>query len=94
MYYGRFNPADDLSKMRSQILGHFGEKDASITIDSVKEFQAKLKTLSGSTSIVYTYPNAGNGFANEISATYDKDAAELAWKRTLEFLEKNVKNVK
>ncbi|MGK0291051.1 MAG: carboxymethylenebutenolidase, partial [bacterium] len=29
IYYGRFNPKDDLSKMRSTILGHFAEKDRS-----------------------------------------------------------------
>lgn len=90
MYYGRFNPSDDLKMMRSQILGHFGEKDTSITIDSVTEFQAKLKTLSGSTSMVYIYPNAGHGFANESGATYDKVAAETAWQRTIDFLAKNV----
>lgn len=94
MYYGRFNPADDLKMMRSQILGHFGEKDVSITIDSVHEFQAKLNTLSGSTSMLYIYPNALHGFANEDGTNYDKDASDLAWQRTLDFLERNVKSGK
>ncbi len=91
MYYGRFNPEDDLKMMRAQILGHFGEKDTSIAIDSVNEFQAKLKTLSGSTSTVYIYPNVGHGFANEDNVTYDKAAADAAWQRTIDFLSKNVK---
>lgn len=91
MYYGRFNTADDLSMMRSQILGHFGEKDTSIAVNTVKEFQAKLQTLSGSNA-VYIYPNAGHGFANEPDPTYDKAAADLAWQRTVDFLQKNLKN--
>lgn len=32
--------------MKSDILGHYGGKDMSISIDSVKEFQAKLQGLS------------------------------------------------
>ena len=35
IYYGRFNPKDDLSRMRATILGHFGEKDRGIKVDGV-----------------------------------------------------------
>ena len=85
IYYGRFNPADDLGQMRALILGNFGEEDRSISVDSVKEFQAKLKTLNGEHE-VYIYPNAGHAFANDESGAYDREAAELAWERTTEFL--------
>ena len=87
IYYGSFNPEDDLSKMRATILGHFAEKDRGIRLDNVKEFQVKLKTLSGDHE-VYIYPNSQHAFANPGRDIYDKDAAELAWKRTLEFLKK------
>lgn len=86
MYYGRFSPADDLSMMKAMILGHFGEEDTSIAVDDVREFQAKLATLSGEHQ-VFIYPNAGHAFANEDNEeAYDKEAADLAWKRTLDFL--------
>lgn len=85
MYYGRFMPEDDLSHMRADILGHFGEKDTGILVDDVREFQAKLATLAGDHA-VYIYPNAGHAFANDTGANYDPEAAELAWQRTLEFL--------
>ena len=91
IYYGRFNPEDDLSRMRATILGHFGEDDASIKVDDVKEFQATLKTLSGEHQI-FIYPNSGHGFANEDSPSYVKESAELAWERTLEFLDKELKS--
>ena len=87
IYYGRFNPKDDLSKMRATILGHFGAKDRGIKVDTVEEFQARLKTLSGVHEI-YIYENAGHGFANEGASRYNKEAADLAWKRTVTFLEK------
>jgi carboxymethylenebutenolidase len=89
IYYGRFNPKDDLNIMKASILGHFGEKDRSITVDTVHEFQARLKTLGGDHEI-YIYENAGHAFANENGSRYDKDAAELAWNRTKTFLRKHL----
>lgn len=91
MYYGRFMPEDDLSMMRADILGHFGEEDTSIPIDTVREFEAKLSTLEGDHAI-FIYPNAGHAFANEDREdAYNEEAAELAWQRTLEFLSREVK---
>ena len=89
IYYGTFNPADDLQKMKARILGHFAEKDRLITADNVKEFQAKLKTLSGDHKL-YIYPNTGHGFANPNNPTYSKESSELATQRTLDFLKKNL----
>jgi carboxymethylenebutenolidase len=85
MYYGRFSPDDDFSNMRALILGNFGEEDRSISVDSVREFQATLRTLNGNHE-VYIYPNAGHAFANRDSQNYNAEAAELAWERTLAFL--------
>lgn len=86
MYYGRFSAEDDLSMMRADILGHFGEEDTSIAIDDVEQFRAKLSTLDGDHA-VYIYPNAGHAFANEDNEeAYNEAAAQLAWTRTLDFL--------
>jgi len=87
IYYGFFNPKDDLSKMRATILGNFGAEDRAIKVDTVYEFQAKLKTLHGAHEI-YIYENAGHGFANEGGRAYNKEATDLAWKRTVAFLKK------
>lgn len=86
IYYGFFNPKDDLSIMRATIMGHFGENDRAIKVDNVREFQARLKTLKGSHE-VYIYPNAGHAFANEGGRNYNKKAADLAWTRTVNFLQ-------
>lgn len=91
MYYGSFNVQDDLSRMRADILGHFGEEDASINVDDVVQFDAKLKTLGGNHR-VFIYPNAGHAFANmDNEASYVPEAAALAWDRTLEFLEEELR---
>lgn len=89
MYYGRFSPDDDFSNMRALILGNFGKEDRSVSVDSVREFQATLRTLNGNHEI-YIYPNAGHAFANSDSQNYNAEAAELAWERTLTFLNKHL----
>lgn len=90
MYYGRFMPEDDLAMMRADILGHFGEEDTSIPVDTVREFEAKLETLEGDHA-VFIYPNAGHAFANDDREdAYNEEAANLAWERTLDFLAREV----
>ena len=91
IYYGRFNPDDDLSIMRSNIIGHFAENDRGISIDNVKEFQAKLKTHNGDHEI-YIYPNTMHGFASRPgeNSIYNKKASDKAWKRTIRFLNKTL----
>lgn len=89
IYYGRFNPQDDLSKMRTNIIGHFGKKDLAIKVSTVREFQAKLKTHGGSHEI-FIYPNAGHGFANPDNPAYRMKAAQKAQRRTLNFLARHL----
>jgi len=89
IYYGQFNPQDDLDQMRTKILGHFGEDDQSILISDVVQFRAKLETLSGEHQ-VFIYPNAGHAFANDDSAAHVPEAAGLAWDRTIEFLKESL----
>ncbi|MEM8678381.1 MAG: dienelactone hydrolase family protein [Planctomycetota bacterium] len=89
IYYGRFNPEDDLQIMRAKIIGHFAEEDRGIHVDNVKEFQATLKTLGGDHEI-YIYPNTQHGFASRPgeNPNYDEQSAQLAWERTQQFLTK------
>lgn len=90
MYYGQFSPEDDLSMMRADILGHFGEEDRLIAVDDVRQFQATLNTVEGEHA-VFIYPNAGHAFANEDNPeAYNPAAAELAWQRTMEFLSREL----
>jgi len=90
IYYGPFNPEDDLDRMRTTILGHFAEEDRVIHVSSAEILQATLELLSGDHE-VFIYPNASHGFANPLNErAYDADAAALAWERTLDFLERQL----
>lgn len=91
IYYGRFNPDDDLERMRTAILGHFAENDRVIKVSDVKTLQATLKTLSGDHEI-FIYPNTSHGFANPHNkGAYDEDASAAAWRRTIDFLDRHVR---
>jgi len=83
-YYGGMvlNMADEKPKCPTEL--HFGETDASIPIDKVREFQAKRPELP-----MFIYP-AGHGFFCDHRASYHKESAELAFKRTLELFAKNL----
>ncbi|MBI2409696.1 dienelactone hydrolase family protein [Candidatus Kaiserbacteria bacterium] len=88
MYYGQFDPEDDFENMRAHILGHFGEDDASIKVDTVREFRAALARASGEHE-VYIYPDAGHGFANERGGNnpaYKKEASDLLAKNERVFI--------
>ena len=39
----------------------------------------------------FMYPGVNHGFHNDTTPRYDKAAAELAWNRTIDFFEKNLK---
>jgi carboxymethylenebutenolidase len=39
----------------------------------------------------YTYPGTQHGFNNDTTPRYDKDAAALAWKRTIEFFNQHLR---
>jgi len=89
IYYGRFNPKDDLMKMKTKIMGHFGAKDRVLLIDNVKSWKALLNN-SGKKHKIYIYPNSGNAFFNENSKSYNRDDAELSWQRTVNFLKNSL----
>ena len=87
IYYGAFNSKDDFSKMRAVTLGNFGEKDQTIKVEKVKEFEPVLKSLNSKNEL-YIYPNAAHAFDTKNGANFNKEASELAWSRTLNFLKK------
>jgi carboxymethylenebutenolidase len=90
IYYGQFNPEDDLNMMRASIMGHFGAEDRSIKVDDVKTFQATLKTQGGDHEI-FIYENAGHAFANKDNTrAYREGSAKQAWDRTTRFLKKHL----
>ncbi len=81
-------PADDLKKLKGPVLGQFAEQDEWINPAMVQGFEANLKA-AGKRAEIYSY-SANHAFANPTGDNYDKEDAQTAWARTLEFLRKNL----
>jgi carboxymethylenebutenolidase len=80
-----------LKKINAPILGIFGGKDRGIPAEDVKKFEQALKQLGKKIEIVI-YPEAGHAFENPNNkAGYRADDAADAWRRTISFLEKTLK---
>ncbi len=62
------------------VMLHFGETDQSIPMEQVETVRAKHPALP-----LFTYP-AGHGFSCDARGSFDAPSAELASKRTVEFL--------
>jgi carboxymethylenebutenolidase len=91
MYYGQV-VADEaqLATLKMPVLGLFGAEDASIPVASVQVFRAALNRL-GKDADVRIYTGVGHAFANPSGGTYDAEAAEDAWQRTIAFLNRTMR---
>lgn len=87
IYYGNVRKtAAELASLKSPVLMHYGLDDQYINTAMVQGFEAEAKK-AGKSVTVHAY-KANHAFANPTGANYHKDDAQLAWKRTLEFLKK------
>ncbi|WP_224244788.1 dienelactone hydrolase family protein [Hyalangium gracile] len=75
----------DLTKLRASVLGHFARQDNWCSPDRVDALEKKLKGANVPTEL-HRY-EAQHAFFNDTRpAVYSKPDAELAWKRTVDFL--------
>lgn len=89
-FYGHFEHShQETERITCPILAFYGEKDANL-IDSLPFVKQRMKDAA----IDFTYkvyPGCGHAFFNDTNPlTYNKEAAEDAWKRTLVFLEEHL----
>jgi carboxymethylenebutenolidase len=78
-------PAD----VKIPLQGHFANRDGYITPKVVDDFEKALKA-AGKTFEFFRY-DADHAFVNEQRmAVHDRQAAELAWSRAIEFLKKHL----
>jgi len=87
-YYVMPHGKPDFSKIDAPVLGHFGTADDFVAVDDAKALESEIAEASGQPVEFEYYEGAGHAFFNDTNrlGTYDKDAAERSWQRTLEFL--------
>src|SRR5687767_14329812 len=89
-FYGGAPAAADVPKIKAAVLVHHGETDTRL-VQAWPEYEAALKA-AGVTYEGYIYPAAGHGFNNDATpARYNKAAADLAFKRTIDWFNKHVR---
>ena len=89
-YYGRQPSAEDVAKIKAPILAHYGALDKNINA-GIPAFEEALKKNNKKYTI-YVYDNANHSFNNDTSTDrYNKEASDMAWKRTVDFLKENLK---
>ena len=89
-YGGHPNVKPDLPKLQSPVLSISGDKDKSVTPEVVHKLEQQLKSLGKQVDVII-YPGADHAFFNDTRPTvYVPEAAEDAWRRTIDFFHKHL----
>jgi carboxymethylenebutenolidase len=80
--YGEFEPGATLPP----ILGHFAENDEFDSVEDVRGVERKLIEAKHVAEF-HVYPGTKHWFDEPSRPEYDKAASDLAWRRTLAFLD-------
>jgi carboxymethylenebutenolidase len=82
-FYGTQPTAEETAQIKAPLLLHYAGLDTRVT-GGWPDYEAALKA-NHKEYTAYIYPNVNHGFHNDTTPRYDKAAAELAWKRTIDF---------
>jgi len=88
-FYGRAPAVEDVPKIKAALLLNFAETDRGVN-GSWPAYEAALKA-NGVTYEAYVYPQTNHGFHNDTTPRYNEAAAKLAWQRTIDHFNKNLK---
>jgi carboxymethylenebutenolidase len=89
-YYGRQPADEDVPKIKASLLLHYAGLDERIN-KGISAYEASLKA-AGTDYKIYMYEGAKHAFNNDTNAArFNKEAAQLAWKRTISFLSEKLK---
>ena len=90
VYYAQVTADEErLGPVSAPVLGLFAGDDSSVRRESVEAFRSALQSLRKDFDI-QIYDGVRQGFANEDATNYDKSAADDAWQRTTEFLQRHL----
>ncbi|MEP3210748.1 MAG: dienelactone hydrolase family protein [Maribacter sp.] len=86
-FYGG-QPKEDIDKIKAPLLLHFGDLDKRVNA-GWPAYEAALKE-HGKAYEAHMYENANHGFHNDTTPRYDREAATLAWSRTVDFFKEKL----
>lgn len=88
-FYGTQPAAEDVPKIKAPLLLHYAGLDTRVN-EGWPAYEKALKE-NNKEYTAYIYPNVNHGFNNDTTPRYDKDAATLAWQRTIDFFHQKLK---
>ncbi|MGH8195098.1 MAG: dienelactone hydrolase family protein [Woeseiaceae bacterium] len=87
-FYGGQPAVEDVAKIHAPLLIHYAELDERVNA-GWPAYRDALEAADRDFT-VYFYEGTNHGFHNDTTPRFDKEAAELAWQRTIEFFGKNL----
>lgn len=88
-FYGSQPALTDVPKIKAPLMLHYASLDTRIT-EGWPPYEAALKENNKKYQ-GFVYENVNHGFHNDTTPRYDKAAADLAWKRTVDFFAETLK---
>ena len=82
-FYGGQPPLELVPEIKAPLLLHYAGLDQRVNA-GWPDYEEALKKHEKE-YIAHMYPDVNHGFHNDSTPRYDKEAAELAWKRTIAF---------
>jgi len=82
---------DEVPELKTPWLGLFGDQDESIPVEDVERLRDDLTERAPVPNSVVRYPNAGHGFHCDERESFDAEAAEDGWRRTIAWFEQNLR---
>ncbi|MEM6764159.1 MAG: dienelactone hydrolase family protein [Bacteroidota bacterium] len=87
-FYGRQPSEEETAQIQAPLLIQYGELDKRVN-EGWPAYEEALKK-HGKEYTMHMYPAANHGFHNDTTPRYDKEAAELAWNRTITFFKEKL----
>ncbi|HRK54026.1 MAG TPA: dienelactone hydrolase family protein [Cyclobacteriaceae bacterium] len=88
-FYGGQPDVADVPKIKAPLLIHYAGLDTRVN-EGWPAYEEALKANKKEYT-TYIYPDVNHGFNNDTTPRYDKEAADLAWQRTIDFFKKKLK---
>ncbi len=88
-FYGNQPPDEETARIKAPLLIHYAENDERINAGwpryeaALKKAQVRYQT--------FIYPGTQHGFNNDTTPRYDPAAARLAWQRTVDFFNQQLR---
>ncbi len=87
-FYGG-QPKEHIDQIQAPLMLQYAELDKRVN-EGWPAYEKALKEAKKD-YVAYIYPEVNHGFHNNTTPRYNKEAAELAWSRTMDFFKKNLR---